>query len=281
MASQNSEHFDVVIVGAGISGVGGAYHLTKQCPGTSFIVLEAQESFGGTWLTHRYPGIRSDSDLDLFLGYRFKPVHSAPLYELAEILSYMGEVIDENDLGRHIRYRHEIKSARWSSSEIFWTLEATRMNTGESLRFTANFLWMCQGYYRVSGGAIRRNGLGWRITRARSFTRRIGRRISTTHARMSSSSARCLLSLALSVGRSAGFGSPGSSIEKGGGRTRWPLVDSCAVVICNVIGEVNCGQPGYYVDNSGPAENDSASSLRQPRVDVRSQRTDLTPRWQS
>ena len=62
-ASQNTEHFDVVIVGAGISGVGGAYHLTKQCPGTTFVVLETQESFGGTWLTHRYPGIRSDSDL--------------------------------------------------------------------------------------------------------------------------------------------------------------------------------------------------------------------------
>ena len=67
-----TEHFDVLIVGAGISGVGGAYHLTKQCPGTSFVVLETQESFGGTWITHRYPGIRSDSDLYTF-GYRFKP----------------------------------------------------------------------------------------------------------------------------------------------------------------------------------------------------------------
>ena len=123
MSSQNSEHFDVVIVGAGISGVGGAYHLTKQCPGTSFIVLEAQESFGGTWLTHRYPGIRSDSDLYTF-GYRFKPWTSAPIATAAEILNYMGEVIDENDLGRHIRYRHEITSARWSSSENLWTLEA-------------------------------------------------------------------------------------------------------------------------------------------------------------
>ena len=75
---QQTENFDVAIVGAGISGVGGAYHLTKQCPGTSFVVLEAQESFGGTWLTHRYPGTRSDSDLYTF-GYRFKPWTSAPI----------------------------------------------------------------------------------------------------------------------------------------------------------------------------------------------------------
>ena len=85
-APQTSEHFDVVIVGAGISGVGGAYHLTKQCPGTSFIVLEAKESFGGTWLTHRYPGIRSDSDLYTF-GYRFKPWTNAPIATAAEILN--------------------------------------------------------------------------------------------------------------------------------------------------------------------------------------------------
>ena len=77
-ARQGTEHFDVLIVGAGISGVGGAYHLTKQCPGTSFVVLEAQESFGGTWLTHNYPGIRSDSDLYTF-GYRFKPWTGAPI----------------------------------------------------------------------------------------------------------------------------------------------------------------------------------------------------------
>jgi len=85
-AAQSNEHFDVLIVGAGISGVGGAYHLTKQCPGTSFVVLEAQESFGGTWLTHRYPGIRSDSDLYTF-GYRFKPWTRAPIAPEAEILS--------------------------------------------------------------------------------------------------------------------------------------------------------------------------------------------------
>jgi cation diffusion facilitator CzcD-associated flavoprotein CzcO len=88
-SADSTEHFGVVIAGAGISGVGAAYHLTKQCPGTSFVVLETQASFGGTWRTHRYPGIRSDSDLHTF-GYRFKPWTSAPIATAAEILSYMG-----------------------------------------------------------------------------------------------------------------------------------------------------------------------------------------------
>jgi cation diffusion facilitator CzcD-associated flavoprotein CzcO len=148
---QQIEHFDVVIVGAGISGVGGAYHLTKQCPVTSFVVLEAQESFGGTWLTHRYPGTRSDSDLYTF-GYRFKPWTSAPIATRAEILDYMGEVIAENGLDRHIRYRHTISSARWSSDDKRWMLEGKRTDTGEAVCFAANFLWMCQGYYRHSEG---------------------------------------------------------------------------------------------------------------------------------
>ena len=146
-----TETVDVLIVGAGISGIGGAYHLTKQCPGTRFIVLESQESFGGTWLTHKYPGIRSDSDLHTF-GYRFKPWRSAPIATAAEILHYMGEVIEENDLARHIRYRHVISSARWSSEDNLWTITATNLGTGEVKRLRANFLWMCQGYYRHSEG---------------------------------------------------------------------------------------------------------------------------------
>ena len=146
-----TENFDVLIVGAGISGVGAAYHLTHQRPGTSFVVLEALDSFGGTWWTHRYPGIRSDSDLYTF-GYRFKPWTSAPIASAEEILKYMGEVIDENDLTRHIRYQHKIASAQWSSKDNRWTIEATRTDTGETHRFTANFLWMCQGYYRHSEG---------------------------------------------------------------------------------------------------------------------------------
>jgi cation diffusion facilitator CzcD-associated flavoprotein CzcO len=150
-AAAKAEHFDVVIVGAGISGVGGAYHLTQQCPGTSFVVLEAQETFGGTWWTHRYPGIRSDSDLYTF-GYRFKPWTGAPIATAAEIRAYMGEAIAENGLARHIRYRHRVGAALWSSRDNRWTLEATRTDTGEALRFTANFLWMCQGYYRHDEG---------------------------------------------------------------------------------------------------------------------------------
>jgi cation diffusion facilitator CzcD-associated flavoprotein CzcO len=150
-AQQATEHFDVLIVGAGISGIGSAYHLTKRLPDTSFVILESQESFGGTWLTHRYPGIRSDSDLHTF-GYSFKPWVGPPIASAAEILSYMGEVIVENDLGRHIRYKHIIETARWSSESNLWTIEAVRTDTGEPARFTANFLWMCQGYYRHSEG---------------------------------------------------------------------------------------------------------------------------------
>jgi cation diffusion facilitator CzcD-associated flavoprotein CzcO len=146
-----TEHFDVLIAGVGISGVGAAYHLTTQCPGTSFVALETQKTFGGTWSTHRYPGIRSDSDLHTF-GYRFKPWTSAPIASAAEILKYMGEVIEENDLARNIRYQHTITSARWSSEQNLWTIEATRNDTGEKLRFTTNFFWMCQGYYRHAEG---------------------------------------------------------------------------------------------------------------------------------
>src|SRR5437660_989286 len=149
--AQQTEHFDVLIVGAGISGVGAAYHLTKQCPGTSFVALEAQDTFGGTWITHRYPGIRSDSDL-YAVGYRFKPWTGAAIASAAEILRYMGEVIEDNGLAPHIRYRHALSSASWSSRDNRWTLEGTRTDTGEPVRFTAKFLWMCQGYYRHSEG---------------------------------------------------------------------------------------------------------------------------------
>ena len=150
-STEKSEHFDVLIVGAGISGVGAAYHLKEQCPGKSFVVLEGLKSFGGTWLMHRYPGIRSDSDLYTF-GYRFKPWTGPPIATADQILTYMGEVIDENDLGSHIRYAHTITSANWSNDENLWTLEGTRSDTGESVHFTANFLWMCQGYYRHAEG---------------------------------------------------------------------------------------------------------------------------------
>jgi len=146
-----TEHVDVLVVGAGISGIGAAYHLTTQRPGTSFVVLEAREGFGGTWLVHRYPGVRSDSDLYTF-GYRFKPWTGPPIAEGAEIQKYLHEVIEENDLGSQIRYHHRVESASWSSEDLRWHVEVTRTDTGERLSFSAGFLWMCQGYYRHDQG---------------------------------------------------------------------------------------------------------------------------------
>ena len=145
------EHFDVLVVGAGVSGIGAAYHLTQQRPQTSFLVLDALSTFGGTWVTHRYPGIRSDSDLYTY-GYRFKPWTGAPIASAGEILKYMGEVIEENDLAKHIRYNHRIETANWDSATNLWTVEAVETTTGAARRFTTNFLWMCQGYYRHSEG---------------------------------------------------------------------------------------------------------------------------------
>ena len=123
IAPVRTENFDVLIVGAGISGIGGAYHLQQQCPDKSYVILEMQDTFGGTWWTHKYPGIRSDSDLHTF-GYRFKPWTTAPIASAEEIRKYMGEVIEENELGPHIRYRHRIGTAAWSSAENLRTFRA-------------------------------------------------------------------------------------------------------------------------------------------------------------
>jgi cation diffusion facilitator CzcD-associated flavoprotein CzcO len=139
-------HVDVVIVGAGISGIGSAYHLQQQCPNKSYVVLEMKNTFGGTWDTHKYPGVRSDSDLYTF-GYRFKPWVGAPIASADEILKYMGEVIEENGIARHIRYGHRITRCTWSSSDNRWTVEAKRLSNSAAVTFTCNFLWMCQGYY--------------------------------------------------------------------------------------------------------------------------------------
>lgn len=139
-------HFDVLIVGAGISGVGSAYHLQEQCPWASYAILEMKDTFGGTWDTHKYPGVRSDSDLYTF-GYRFKPWVGAPIASADEILKYMGEVIEENGIGDHIFYGHRITDCSYSRDDDLWTVEATRLEDGAELRFTCNFLWMCQGYY--------------------------------------------------------------------------------------------------------------------------------------
>ncbi|MBT4489613.1 MAG: NAD(P)/FAD-dependent oxidoreductase [Rhodospirillaceae bacterium] len=150
-SAANAEHFDVLIVGAGISGIAGAYQLRQECPDTSFTILETEDSFGGTWWTHRSPGIRSDSDLHTF-GYSFKPWIGPPIATAEEILNYMGDVIEENDLDQYIRYRHKIVKADWSHEDSLWSIEAVRLDTDETVRITCNFLWMCQGYYRHREG---------------------------------------------------------------------------------------------------------------------------------
>ena len=149
------EHFDVLIVGAGISGVGAAYHLQDQCPDKSFVVLEKFESFGGTWLTHTYPGIRSDSDLYTF-GYRFKPWIGKPIATADKILAYMGEVIDENDLGspHPLPPRHRVGRVVEQRQPLDAARHTHRPGDGDDqpVTFTTNFLWMCQGYYRHEKG---------------------------------------------------------------------------------------------------------------------------------
>jgi cation diffusion facilitator CzcD-associated flavoprotein CzcO len=146
-----AEHFDVLIVGAGIAGIGSAYHLQQQNPETRFVVLEAQSDFGGTWHVHTYPGVRSDSDLYTF-GYRFKPWDGAPVASGVEIKGYLREVIEDNGLDRHIRYHHKIVRAEWQSDAKRWTVTVNRSSDGAELVFSANFLWMCNGYYRHDGG---------------------------------------------------------------------------------------------------------------------------------
>ncbi len=146
VAADQATHVDVLIVGAGISGIGSAYHLQDQCPGKTYAILEMKDTFGGTWETHKYPGVRSDSDLYTF-GYRFKPWVGTPIASAQAILDYMGEVIAENGIGPHIHYGHRITRAAWDSKTNLWTVEAVRKTDGAQVTFTAGFLWMCQGYY--------------------------------------------------------------------------------------------------------------------------------------
>jgi len=139
-------HIDILIVGAGISGIDAAYHIKQNLPGRSFLMLETQASFGGTWQTHTYPGIRSDSDLYTF-GYRWKPWVGAPIATREEILNYLNETLDEQELRDSIAYRHKVRSASWSSEEQVWRVIVDNLETNECLEYTTNFLWMCQGYY--------------------------------------------------------------------------------------------------------------------------------------
>ena len=144
------EEFEVVIVGAGIAGIASAYYLNKDRPNSKYVILEALDSYGGTWYTHKYPGIRSDSDLYTF-GFKFKPWTSAPIATGEEILKYLGDTIRENNIDNHIRYNHKIIKAEWSTKNQTWLLEVLTSDN-EILNFSCKFLMMCQGYYRHNQG---------------------------------------------------------------------------------------------------------------------------------
>ncbi|MBO0701331.1 MAG: NAD(P)/FAD-dependent oxidoreductase [Candidatus Dormibacteraeota bacterium] len=146
MEVQDAGHVDVLIVGAGVSGIGAAHHLRERFPARTFVILDAHDNRGGTWWTHRYPGVRSDSDLFTY-GYRFKPWRGPSIATGGEILAYLDEVIAEEGLDRHIRYRQRVTAARWSTENRHWTVRVARLDTGQELRYTAAFLWMCSGYY--------------------------------------------------------------------------------------------------------------------------------------
>ena len=145
------ENFDVIIVGAGIAGITTAYYLQKERPKSSYLILESLDNYGGTWYTHKYPGIRSDSDLYTF-GFKFKPWTSAPIATADEILKYLGETIKENQIDEHIRYNHKIIEAEWSTKKKSWILKAERSDTKKIIYFSCNFLMMCQGYFRHNEG---------------------------------------------------------------------------------------------------------------------------------
>ena len=147
-------HFDVLVVGAGLSGIGAAVHLKMLCPGRSFAILEARERLGGTWDLFRYPGIRSDSDM-YTLGYRFKPWEQPQaIADGSSILKYVQDTAREHDVERHIRYGLQVKRASWSTADAAWTVEAERGGSGELQRFSCNFLFMCSGYYRYDAGHL-------------------------------------------------------------------------------------------------------------------------------
>ena len=187
MNAMDAEDFDVLIVGAGISGIGAAWHLQQHNPDKRFVVLESQAGFGGTWRTHRYPGIRSDSDLFTF-GYGFKPWMGKPIATAAEIQQYLGEVVDDNGLAPHIRYGHAVQSAEWSAADQRWTVSAT--HHGQMRRFKARFLFMCQGYYRHAEGYMPQWPGMDRPLPGASCIRRTGPRTWTWRARRWWSSAR-------------------------------------------------------------------------------------------
>ena len=145
-----TEHFDVVIVGAGLSGIGAGYHLKTACPDRSYVILEGRAASGGTWDLFRYPGIRSDSDM-YTLGYAFKPWREAKaIADGPSILKYVRDAARENDIDRHIRFSHQVKRAAWSTDAAAWAVEVE--SGGRVVRFTCSFLFLCGGYYSYDGG---------------------------------------------------------------------------------------------------------------------------------
>ena len=146
------EHFDVVIVGAGLSGIGAAHHLTTKCPDRSFVILEGRSDIGGTWDLFRYPGVRSDSDMHT-LGYSFKPwTHEKSIADGPSIMEYLRETVAENRTAEKIRFGTLVKSASWSTPTARWTLTAPDVRSGVSTTVTCNFLFMCSGYYSYKKG---------------------------------------------------------------------------------------------------------------------------------
>ena len=151
-ARADSEYLDVLIVGAGLSGIGAAWHLQDKCPGKSYAIVEARETSGGTWDLFRYPGIRSDSDM-YTLGYSFRPWKDAKaIADGPSILSYIREVASDHGIDARIRYGHRVVAARWSTPEARWTVEVEQGPEKRKVTITCGFLWMCSGYYDYAAG---------------------------------------------------------------------------------------------------------------------------------
>ena len=146
------QHFDVIVVGAGISGIGAGYHLQTNCPDRTYAILEGRPDIGGTWDLFRYPGVRSDSDMHT-LGYSFKPwTSSKAIADGPSILSYLRETVAEYGIDRHIRFNHLVSKAEWSTDDARWTITAERSDTDETVELTCSYLFMCSGYYSYKGG---------------------------------------------------------------------------------------------------------------------------------
>lgn len=146
------EHFDVLIIGAGLSGIGAACHLSLRCPSKTFAILEGRSTLGGTWDLFRYPGVRSDSDM-FTLGYAFRPWKEAKaIADGPSILRYIEETAREHGVRDKIRFDHRVVAAEWSSADARWSVTVERTETGERVRFTCGFLFACTGYYRYDEG---------------------------------------------------------------------------------------------------------------------------------